>query len=50
VHDQGDGTLAVAGDVTTDLEYGVTAEQLAVLLHAAIATGATLADAVADLP
>jgi hypothetical protein len=50
VHDEGDGMIAVAGDVTTDLEHGVTAEQLAVLLHAAIATGATLADAVADLP
>lgn len=50
VHDEGDGMLAVAGDVTTDLEHGVTAEQLAVLLHAAIVTGATLADAVADLP
>jgi hypothetical protein len=50
VHDEGDGTLAVAGDVTTDLEHGVTVAQLAVLLHAAIATGATLADAVADLP
>jgi hypothetical protein len=45
-----DGTLAIAGDAATDLEHGVTPDQLAVLLNSALVTGATLAAAVDDLP
>jgi len=50
VVEEGDGTLAIAGDAATDLEHGVTPEQLGVLLNAALVTGATLASAVDDLP
>ncbi|MDG4823682.1 YbjN domain-containing protein [Asanoa sp. WMMD1127] len=50
VHDTGEGELLLAGEVTTDLEYGATAGQLATLVNAAIATGTTFAAAVADLP
>ncbi|GAA4702667.1 YbjN domain-containing protein [Phytohabitans rumicis] len=50
VHDTGEGELILAGDITTDLEYGVAAPQLAVLLHAAIVTGAQFADEVMQLP
>lgn len=44
------GALAIAGDAATDLEHGVTPDQLAVLLNSALVTGATLAAAVDDLP
>ena len=44
------GTLAIAGDAATDLEHGVTPDQLAVLLNSALVTGATLAAAVDALP
>jgi hypothetical protein len=50
VHDTGEGELILAGDVTTDLEHGVAAPQLAVLLHAAIVTSAQFADEVTNLP
>ncbi|BCB87736.1 hypothetical protein Psuf_050490 [Phytohabitans suffuscus] len=50
VHDTGQGDLILAGDITTDLEHGVAAPQLGVLLHAAIVTSAQFADEVADLP
>lgn len=51
VHDTGEGELIIAGDVTTDLEHGVFAAQLAVLIRATIATGTALAAAVdTDLP
>jgi Putative bacterial sensory transduction regulator len=50
VVEESGGSLAIAGDAATDLEHGVTPEQLAVLLNAALVTGATLASAVDDLP
>ncbi|SCL47143.1 YbjN domain-containing protein [Micromonospora eburnea] len=50
VHDPGDGTLVLAADVTTDLAYGVAPAQLAVLVTAAVSTGAAYAEAVAALP
>jgi hypothetical protein len=50
VVEEPEGALAIVGDATTDLEHGVTAEQLGVLLNAALVTGATLAAAVDDLP
>ncbi|WP_326554793.1 YbjN domain-containing protein [Micromonospora sp. NBC_01813] len=50
VHDTGNGELILAGDVSTDLEYGVSGAQIAVLVSAAIATGVSFADAVAELP
>jgi L-ascorbate metabolism protein UlaG (beta-lactamase superfamily) len=50
VVEEPDGTVAIAGDAATDLEHGVTPAQLAVLLNAALVTGATLAAAVDDLP
>lgn len=50
VHDTGEGELILAGDVSTDLEHGVSGAQLAVLVNAAILTGAGFADAVAELP
>lgn len=50
VHDTGEGELILAGDVTTDLEHGVAAPQLAALLHAAIVTGVQFADEAAGLP
>ncbi|WP_422740610.1 YbjN domain-containing protein [Micromonospora sp. WMMD729] len=48
-HDLG-GELVLAGDVATDLAYGVAPEQLTVLVDAAIATGVAYAEAVAALP
>ncbi|MDG4767102.1 YbjN domain-containing protein [Solwaraspora sp. WMMD406] len=50
VHDNGDGELILAGDVSTDLEHGVSGAQLAALVNATIATGASFGDAVAGLP
>ncbi|SDY51438.1 Putative sensory transduction regulator [Micromonospora pattaloongensis] len=50
VHDTGEGQLILAGDVTTDLEHGVTGAQLAVLIHATVATATAYAAAVAALP
>jgi electron transfer flavoprotein alpha/beta subunit len=50
VHDTEEGELIIAGDVTTDLEHGVSGPQLATLVNATVATGAAFADAVADLP
>ncbi|MEV4629182.1 YbjN domain-containing protein [Micromonospora sp. NPDC049523] len=50
VHDTGEGELIIAGDVTTDLEHGVSAPQLAALINATVATGAAFADAVTNLP
>ncbi|MEV0395606.1 YbjN domain-containing protein [Polymorphospora rubra] len=50
VHDTGEGELILAGDVTTDLEHGVAAPQLAVLLNATLATGSAFAAAVDELP
>lgn len=50
VHDTGEGQLIIAGDVTTDLEHGVTGPQLAILINATLATGAAFADAVSALP
>ncbi|MFI6759543.1 YbjN domain-containing protein [Micromonospora sp. NPDC050417] len=50
VHDTGEGELIIAGEVTTDLEHGVSASQLAALVNATIGPGAALAEAVADLP
>ncbi|MEJ3749369.1 YbjN domain-containing protein [Actinomycetes bacterium KLBMP 9797] len=50
VHDPGEGELLLVGDVSTDLEHGVAAGQLAILMHAAIMTGAQFADEAAELP
>ncbi|MCW3813414.1 YbjN domain-containing protein [Micromonospora sp. DR5-3] len=50
VHDPGDGTVALAADVTTDLTHGVAPAQLVVLVAAAVSTGAAYAEAVAALP
>ncbi|MGI5153347.1 YbjN domain-containing protein [Plantactinospora sp. CA-294935] len=50
VLDLGAGELVLAGDVSTDLEYGVAAGQLAVLVNATLASGAAFAAAVAALP
>ncbi|MFV2010122.1 MULTISPECIES: YbjN domain-containing protein [unclassified Micromonospora] len=50
VHDTGSGELILAGDVSTDLAYGVSGAQLAALVNAAVITGAQFADAVAELP
>lgn len=50
VHDSGDGNLLLAGDVSTDLEHGVTGQQLAVLVNATVSSGATFAEAAAALP
>ncbi|MEV4757588.1 YbjN domain-containing protein [Micromonospora sp. NPDC049559] len=49
VHDTGEGELILAGDVTTDLEHGVTGSQLAVLVNTTLATGAAFAAAVGSL-
>ncbi|MFI7487562.1 YbjN domain-containing protein [Micromonospora echinaurantiaca] len=49
VHELG-GELALAGDVSTDLAHGVAPAQLAVLVDAAVRTGAGYAEAVAALP
>ncbi|MET8528056.1 YbjN domain-containing protein [Micromonospora sp. NPDC005172] len=48
-HDLG-AELLLAGDVATDLAYGVAPEQVTVLVDAAIATGVAYAEAVAALP
>ncbi|MCI4064853.1 YbjN domain-containing protein [Micromonospora sp. R77] len=50
VHEPGDGTLVLAGDVTTDLALGVAPAQLVVLLTATVSTGVAYAEAVAALP
>ncbi len=50
VHDDGEGELFLAGDVTVDLEHGVAGVQLAALIDTAIATGVEFAQAAADLP
>jgi hypothetical protein len=49
VHDLGD-ELLVAGEVTTDLEHGVSARQLAVIIGTAISASAALADSLGELP
>ncbi|WP_253289787.1 YbjN domain-containing protein [Verrucosispora sioxanthis] len=49
-HDPGDGELVLAGEVTTDLAYGVAPDQVAVLVDAAIRTGVAYAAAVTALP
>ncbi|GHJ47326.1 hypothetical protein Cs7R123_46680 [Catellatospora sp. TT07R-123] len=50
VHDTGEGELILAGDIVTDLEHGVAAPQLAVLMHAAIMTGVQFAEEATALP
>lgn len=50
VHEPGDGELVLAGEVTTDLAYGVAPDQVAVLVDAAVRTGVAYAAAVAALP
>jgi len=44
------GDLILAGEVTTDLEHGVTGRQLGVLIDSVIATGVAFATAVERLP
>ncbi|MEV2240538.1 YbjN domain-containing protein [Micromonospora sp. NPDC049891] len=50
VHEPGDGELVLAGEVTTDLAYGVAPDQVTVLVDAAVRTGVGYAEAVAALP
>nr|WP_230416778.1 YbjN domain-containing protein [Micromonospora tarapacensis] len=50
LHDPGDGELVLAGEVTTDLAYGVAPVQVTVLVDAAVRTGIAYAEAVAALP
>ncbi|WP_431729022.1 YbjN domain-containing protein [Verrucosispora sp. TAA-831] len=50
VHDPGGGELVLAGEVTTDLAYGVAPAQVTVLVDAAVRTGVAYAEAVAALP
>ncbi|MEU6022047.1 YbjN domain-containing protein [Micromonospora sp. NPDC047134] len=50
VHDPGDGELVLAGEVATDLAYGVAPAQVTVLVEAAVRTGVAYAEAVAALP
>ncbi|MEE6306640.1 YbjN domain-containing protein [Plantactinospora veratri] len=50
VQDPGAGELVLAGDVSTDLEHGVAAGQLAVLVDATLVSGAAFAAAVSALP
>ncbi|AEB43528.1 hypothetical protein VAB18032_12070 [Micromonospora maris AB-18-032] len=50
VHDPGDGELVLAGEVVTDLAYGVAPAQVTVLVDAAVRTGVAYAEAVAALP
>ncbi|RIV40948.1 YbjN domain-containing protein [Micromonospora radicis] len=50
VHDPGDGDLVLAGEVATDLAYGVAPTQVTVLVDAAVRTGVAYAEAVAALP
>ena len=49
VHVGDDGTAGVYGEVTTDLEKGVTFAQLDQLIACGISTGCALAEAVAEL-
>lgn len=49
VHVSDDGTVTVVGEVLTDCEKGVTAEQLDQMVICGVATGCQLADAVAAL-
>lgn len=50
VHVGDDGTAGVYGEVTTDLEKGVTLAQLDQLIACGISTGCALAEAVGELP
>jgi Putative bacterial sensory transduction regulator len=50
VHVSDDGTAGVYGEVTTDLEKGVTVAQLDQFIACGISTGCALAEAVAELP
>jgi hypothetical protein len=50
VHVADDGSAGIYGEVTTDLERGVTLGQLDQLIACGISTGCALAEAVADLP
>ncbi|GAB3847623.1 hypothetical protein GCM10029963_29390 [Micromonospora andamanensis] len=50
VHEPDDGELVLAGEVTTDLAYGVAPAQVTVLVDAAVRTGVGYAEAVAALP
>ncbi|WP_089153753.1 YbjN domain-containing protein [Micromonospora sp. NBS 11-29] len=50
VHVADDGQVQVCGEVTTDLERGVTPHQLDRLVDGGVTTGCQLAAAVADLP
>ncbi|MEU1885718.1 YbjN domain-containing protein [Micromonospora sp. WMMD987] len=50
VHELPGGELVLAGDVTTDLAYGVAPTQLGILVDAAVSTGVAYARAVAALP
>jgi hypothetical protein len=50
VHVADDGTAGVYGEVTTDLEKGVTPAQLDQLIACGISTGCALAEAIAELP
>jgi len=49
VHDTG-AELVIAGETTTDLEHGIAATQLAVIIQTAISASAALADALGRLP
>ncbi|WBC14621.1 YbjN domain-containing protein [Micromonospora sp. WMMA1998] len=49
-HVADDGSAQVCGEVTTDLERGVTPHQLDRLVECGVTTGCQLADAVAALP
>jgi hypothetical protein len=50
VHDLGNGELVLAGDLVTDLGYGVSPAQLTVLVDAAVTTGVAYAEAADALP
>ena len=50
MHAPGEGTRLLAGEVSTARERGVTGQQLAVLVNAAVSAGASSAEAVAGLP
>jgi hypothetical protein len=45
-----DGSTGIYGEVTTDLECGVTTGQLDQLIACGISTGCALAEAVGELP
>jgi|HigsolmetaAR206D_1030411.scaffolds.fasta_scaffold03038_3 hypothetical protein len=49
VHVDDDGTARVCGEVITDLEHGVTPDQLDQLLDCGISTGVQMSAAVAEL-